>query len=66
LILQETGDLFEVYSASTTADLRSLQRTSRFGHPVVNVLRPAGGHGVFLIEQILEAKRAPGRNLAPR
>ncbi len=66
LILQETQALLEVYSASRTADLRSLRRTSRFGHPAVNHPRPVGGHGVFLIEQILEAGRAPGSSLVPR
>ena len=66
LILQETQALLEVYSASATADLRTLRRTSRFGHPAVNHPRPVGGHGVFLIEQILEARRALGTILAPR
>ena len=66
LFLQETQTLLEVYSASTTADLRSLRGTSRFGHPAVNHPRPVGGHGVFLIEQILEARRALGTILAPR
>jgi len=66
LILQETQALLEVYSASATADLRSLPRTARCGHPAAHHPRPVGGHGVFLIEQILEARRALGTILAPR